>query len=80
MQALLMPKPKSAVPKPDGMLSSTKPSMEGLYPVLIVMCVHYFIASCHRNTKSQWNITLLPMYERYDLGVEDLVCTCKFCM
>jgi hypothetical protein len=40
--ALLMPKPKSAVPKPDGMLSSTKPSMEGLYPVLIVMCVHYF--------------------------------------
>jgi hypothetical protein len=28
------------------MLSSTKPSMEGLYPVLIVMCVHYFIASC----------------------------------
>jgi hypothetical protein len=28
--------------KTDGMLSSTKPSMEGLYPVLIVMCVHYF--------------------------------------
>jgi hypothetical protein len=34
--------------KTDGMLSSTKPSMEGLYPVLIVMCVHCIVSQEHQ--------------------------------
>jgi hypothetical protein len=56
MQALLMPKPKSAVPKPDGMLSSTKPSMEGLYPVLIVVCsLFYCIVSQEHQIPVEYN-------------------------
>jgi hypothetical protein len=51
--------------KPDGMLSSTKPSGRSISCADCHVC-SLFLLHRHRNTKSQWNITLLPMYERYD--------------
>jgi hypothetical protein len=47
MHALLMPKPKSAVPN-RWYAFVNETFNEGLYPVLIVMCVHCIVSQEHQ--------------------------------